>query len=146
MVLYHDTSNVAHRLYSTLNEDMQLTSDDYGRWDLKFEDGDIVNLEGLDSLVNACVIAIMTRKNELYDNPLYVDFGCRVHELIKDNKSFMTVYKIEQFITDTLENMRRVKKVNWVKVYDSKHDYYSYDVVFNITSIDNLTGKGELSL
>ena len=145
-MLYHDYTDVSHRLYSTLNEDMQLESDEYGKWDIKFVDGDIVNVTGLDSLVNACIIAIMTRYNELTGNPLYVDFGCKVHELIKDNKGHMTVYKMKQFINETLSSMRRVKKVNWINVMDSGGMNYSYEIIFNITSIDNLTAKGELRL
>ena len=145
-MLYHDTSSVNHRLYSTLNEDVQLESNEYGKWDIRFVDGDLVNVDGLDSLVNACIIAIMTRYNELKDNPLYEDFGCRIHELVKDNKGGMTAYKIRQFVTDSLEGIRRVKKVNWVTVYDTGGDNYSYEVVFNITSVDNFTVKGGLRL
>ena len=146
MVLWHDYNDVNHKLYSTLNEDAKLVSNEYGKWDVEFVDGDYVNVDGLKSLVNACIIAIMTRYNELYDNPLYVGFGCRVHELIKDNKNAMTVYKIKQFITKTLEEMRRVKKVNYVHVSDSGEMNHRYDVVFNIDSIDNLTVEGELML
>lgn len=145
-MLPHDFDDVSHRLYTTLNEDVQLTSDEYGKWDLKFTDGDWVNVTGLDSLVTACIIAIMTRYNELHRNPLYVDFGCRVHELIKDNKGGMTVYKMQQFVTESLTNIRRVKKVNWVNVYDTGGTNYSYEIVFNITSVDDLTGKGVLRL
>lgn len=137
MTLPHNTNNINHRLYSTLNEDVKLTSDEYGRWDLKFENGDIVYVDGLKSLENACIIAIMTRYNELGNNPLYVDFGCRVHELIKENQSSMTEYKIREFIKDTLTNMRRIKKVHWVRLKNAEDDYHKYHVTFNITSIDN---------
>lgn len=139
MTLPHNTTNINHRLYSTLNEDVKLTSDEYGRWDLKFENGDIVYVDGLKSLENACIIAIMTRYNELGNNPLYVYFGCRVHELIKENKSTMTEYKIREFIKDTLTGMRRIKTVHWVRLENAVDDYYKYHVTFNITSIDNQT-------
>ena len=138
MVLPHNTTDINHRLYSTLNEDVKLTSDEYGRWDLDFANGDIVYVDGLKSLENACIIAIMTRFNEL-KNPLYVDFGCRVHELIKENQSSMTEYKIREFIAETLNSMRRIKTVHWVHLEKSKENYYKYKVTFNITSIDNQT-------
>lgn len=138
MVLPHNTTDINHRLYSTLNEDVKLTSDEYGRWDLDFQNGDIVYVDGLKSLENACIIAIMTRFNEL-KNPLYVDFGCRVHELIKENQSSMTEYKIREFIAETLNSMRRIKTVHWVRLEKSRENYFKYDVTFNITSIDNQT-------
>lgn len=138
MVLPHNTTDINHRLYSTLNEDVKLTSDEYGRWDLDFQNGDIVYVDGLKSLENACIIAIMTRFNEL-KNPLYVDFGCRVHELIKENQSTMTEYKIREFIAETLNSMRRIKTVHWVRLEKSRENYFKYDVTFNITSIDNQT-------
>jgi len=138
MVLPHNTTDINHRLYSTLNEDVKLTSDEYGRWDLDFQNGDIVYVDGLKSLENACIIAIMTRFNEL-KNPLYVDFGCRVHELIKENQSSMTEYKIREFIAETLNSMRRIKTVHWVRLEKSRENYFKYDVTFNITSFDNQT-------
>lgn len=146
MVLPHNTTDINHRLYSTLNEDVKLTSDEYGRWDLDFQNGDIIYVDGLKSLENACIIAIMTRYNELKNNPLYVDFGCRVHELIKENQSSMTEYKIREFINDTLIKMRRIKTVHWVHLEKSKENYYKYKVTFNITSIDNQTLTTTLSL
>lgn len=145
MTLPHDYNNVNHRFYSTLNEDVHLKSDEYGRWDLDFFNGDIVYVDGLKSLENACVIAIMTRYNELH-NPLYKDFGCRIHELIKENKSVMTEYKIKEFVQDTLKKMRRIKKVHWVEVKDSKYDTHKYDVKFSITSINDGTIVSSLSL
>lgn len=146
MTLPHDYKNINHRLYSTLNEDVHLKSDEYGRWDLDFKNGDIVYVDGPESLENACVIAIMTRYNELDKNPLYKDFGCRVHELIKENQSVMVEYKIKEFIQDTLRKMRRIKKVNWVEVTSSNQDFCKYDVAFSITSIDDASFVSTLSL
>lgn len=145
MTLPHNFDNINHKLYKSLNEDVKLTSDEYGRWDLKFDNGDIVYVDGLKSLENACVIAIMTRYNEL-KNPLYIDFGCRVHELIKENQSTMVVYKIKEFIKDTLRRMRRIKSVNWVEVSISHDDYYKYKVSFSITSIDDRSLNSSLLL
>ncbi len=145
MTLPHNFDNINHKLYKSLNEDVKLTSDEYGRWDLKFDNGDIVYVDGLKSLENACVIAIMTRYNEL-KNPLYLDFGCRVHELIKENQSTMVIYKIKEFIKDTLRRMRRIKSVNWVEVSISHDDYYKYKVSFSITSIDDRSLNSSLLL
>ena len=101
-----------YEFFKTLNEDVKLQPDDYNRWDIQFENQDYVNITGKESLVNAICIAIMTRFNELDFMNIYEDFGCRAHELIKANKSDIVKYKIELFVTEVLENMRRVFEVN----------------------------------
>ena len=101
-----------YRFYKTLNEDILLKPNKWNEWDMQFQEGDVVNVTGHDSLHNAICIAIMTRYQELKHNPLYSDFGCRIHELIKANKSEMVKYKIELFVQDVLRNMRRVRKIN----------------------------------
>lgn len=138
MVLPVDKESYIYNFYKNLNEDVKLKSDEYGRWDLDFdlENDDWVQVNGFESVINACIIAIMTRYDELEFMPLYDEFGCRVHELVKANKSRNVKYKIELFVVDVLTNMRRVKKVNWVEVVDSSNDeYYNYKIVFNISCL-----------
>ena len=142
-----DVEDEGYRFYKTLNEDIELKPDEHNQWDMTFENGDIINLTGHDSLRNAICIAIMTRYKELKHNQLYTEFGCRVHELIKANKSSMVEYKLELFIEDTLEHMRRVQKVNWINITDNpKGNIYKYQVDFNVTSINDkiVTGRVEL--
>lgn len=129
---------------TVLNEDIKLIPDEYGVYDIEFIDGDIHNVTGLESLYNGCVIAIMTRYKELTDNPTYQDFGCLVHTLVKDNKSKLVAYKLELYITQTLESMRRVKTVNEVRV--TEPEPYSYQVYFNITAHNDETIKGDVLL
>lgn len=90
---------------------------------------------------NAIIIAIMTRYNELTN--LYTGFGCRVHELIKDNQNTMTRYKLELYVSEVLENMRRIKGVNSINIteLDSK-----YLVEFIVTSINDEIVKGSVKL
>lgn len=131
-----DTESYAYLFYKNLNEDVKLKSDAYGRWDIDFdfENDDWYNVTGFDSVFNACVIAIMTRFDELEFMDLYDDFGCRVHELIKANKSRNVEYYMELFVTDVLKNMRRIKKVNWVEVVDSPNGKeYNYMITFNVS-------------
>ena len=149
-----DKESYGYRFYKNLNEDVKLVSDEYGRWDIDFQYGkdDWVNVNGFDSLTNACIIAIMTRFTELDFMDLYSNFGCRIHELIKANKTKNVKYHIEIFISEVLEKMRRVKKVNWVRVTDSPNNQlYNYRVRFSITAtLDDNTntltsdGKGLL--
>lgn len=138
MPLPINVDSYSYRFLKNLNKDVKLKSDRFSRWDIDFDFNrdDWVIVDGYDSVVNACIIAIMTRFDELEFMELYDDFGCRVHELIKANHSANVMYKMELFISETLSNMRRVKKVNWVEVSDTMDDEsYSYKVVFNITCI-----------
>lgn len=128
----------------TLNEDVQLKPDDLNRWDIQFENGDYVNVTGNQSLHNAICIAIMTRYGELKDNQLYNEFGCHLHELIKANKSVMTSYKIELFVTEVLEKMRRVQDVNYVEVIDDESA--KYRIIFSVTGINDTLVEGSVNI
>lgn len=145
MPLPIDTESYDYRFHKTLHEDVKLVSNEYGEWDIDFEDGDWVNVTGINSMVNACIIAIMTRLNELDYSVFYEDFGCRIHELIKANKSHTVVYQMEIFITEVLENMRRVEKVNWIEITDNPYNQeYNYRVNFSITCIADDDEEGEI--
>lgn len=142
-----DVEDEGYRFFKTLNEDIKLSPDEHNQWDMIFENGDIVNLTGIDSLRNAICIAIMTRYKELKHNQLYTDFGCRVHELIKANKSSMVEYKLEVFIEETLTQMRRVQKVNWINITNNpKGNNFKYQVDFNVTSINDKIVEGRVQL
>ena len=56
-----DYEDEGYRFYKTLNEDIELKPDEHNQWDMTFENGDIINLTGHDSLRNAICIAIMNR-------------------------------------------------------------------------------------
>ena len=129
-----------------MNEDVQLRpiNDKAEHWDIQMKDGDYVNVTGKESLENAICIAIMTRFRELDYIPLYDEFGCRAHELIKANKSDMVRYKVELFVTEVLEKMRRVQTVNQVTVSDSTES--SYQIDFNVTSIEDEIVTGSVTL
>ena len=148
MSLPIDVSDTGYKFFKTLNEDIKLSPDEYGVYDIVFHetpyDNDIVNVTGGESLVNGCIIAIMTRYKELKTNKTYNDFGCRVHELIKANRNSLTQYKVELFITDTLKRIRRIKSVDEVNVtLSGSHDYSVY---FIVTTHDDETVKGGLVL
>ena len=129
--------------YTTLNEDVQIKPNTNNKWDIQIENGDYKNITGTQSLKNAICIAIMTRYQEL-NIPPYENFGCRIHELIKANKSQMTRYKIEIFIEETLEKIRRIHEINSIEVTDS--DLQTYHVEFNVTSIDDEIVKGSVDI
>ena len=145
MTLPKDLKSTSYRFYKTLNEDVKLTSNEYGEWDIVWDDlsNDWLNCDGFDSLRNACVIAILTRFKELIigetsESPPYENFGCRIHELIKKNKGRQVEYQMELFVLETLHDMRRVKTVHWVNITDNPdNNYYNYRVDFCITPIED---------
>ena len=132
------------KFYKTLNEDVQLkvVSQKSQHYDIQMENGDYKNITGKSSLQNAIVIAILTRFNEL-NIPLYENFGCRAHELIKANQTEMVKYKIELFITNVLESMRRIKEINFVELIESDG---KYQINYQITSINDETITGSVNL
>lgn len=146
MVLPCDFDDDNHRFYQTLNEDILLKPNCWNEWDMQFQNGDLVNVTGHESLQNAICIAIMTRYNELQHNQLYSNFGCRIHELIKANKSLMVKYKIELYVNDVLKQMRRVKKINWINVTENTMEPYNYYVTWSVTSITDEIVEGEVNL
>ena len=130
-----ETNELDEEFFSTLNEDIKLSPNEYGEWDMVFEDYDIVNATGLESLANAITILIMTRYGELKHNILYKDdFGCNIHSVVKDNITNLNNYKIEKYIDEAIKRMRRVKRINYIRV---KPEQNGYNVVLSVTSIDD---------
>lgn len=144
MTLPVDTESYDYKFNKTLNMDVKLKTDEYGLFDIKMENGDYVNVTGLNSLLNACIITIMTRYGEMVGNPTYDEFGCHVHQLIKDNQTKMFLFKLENYIYNVLLDMRRVKSVNEVNV--SRIDVNEYSVKFDVTSINDEIVKGSVVL
>ena len=144
MPLRIDINSDDFKFNKTLNEDVQIKPNKCNKWDLQFKDKDYVNVAGSESLHNAICIAIMTRFKELNNNPLYSDFGCSIHELIKANKSSMVEYKIQLYVEEVLEKMRRVHTVNFVNVSSSEH--FKYTITFNVTSINDEIIEGSVEL
>ena len=130
-----ETNELDNEFFSTLNEDIKLSPNEFGEWDMVFSDYDIVNATGLESLANAITILIMTRYGELKHNILYKDdFGCKIHSVVKDNITNLNNYKIEKYIDEAIKRMRRVKRINYIQV---KPEQNGYNVVLSVTSIDN---------
>ena len=136
--------SIDKRFFKTLNEDIKLKPNQYGEWDMVFKDGDIVNVTGAESLANAIVILIMTRYGELKNNILYKDdFGCRVHEIPKDNITNLNQYKTEKYIEDAVRRMRRVKTINYIQVTPYAN---GYNVVLSVTALNDEDVNLKLSL
>ena len=147
MMLPVDYTSDDYRFNKTLHMDVEILPDEWNnKWDLQFSNGDFKMLTGKDSLRNAINIAIMTRYQEL-KNELYTNFGCKIHELLKANKSIVVQKKIQYYCENVLNEMRRIKRVNEIIVTDNKDDNtHKYGVFFNITSINDEIISGSVKL
>lgn len=135
MSLPNTAAELDEKFFTNLNEDIKLKPNEYGEWDMVFEDKDIKNVTGLESLANAIVILILTRYGELKNNLLYKDdFGCRVHEIIKDNMTQLNIFKIEKYIEESIRRMRRVKKINYIDVKPFEN---GYKVLLSVTALND---------
>ena len=138
-----DTSSYDYKFNKTLNEDVKLKSDQYGQYDISMKNGDYENVTGLESLNNACIIAIMTRFDEI-KTETYNEFGCLAHELVKDNQTPLTSSKLEIYITEVLENIRRIDSVDSLTITNNNDAEYNVD--FTVTSINDETISGSVTL
>ena len=143
MTLPINTETYTHKFLKTLNQDVQLTQSDQTKYDIIIENGDYKNITGLQSLNNACIIAILTRYGELTENPTYKEFGCKAHRILKDNQTKINKYKLETYITKTLQNIRRIRTVNTVTITEEKN---TYNVYFNVTSHNDETIRGTVNI
>ena len=135
MTLPETNDELDKEFFSTLNEDIKLSPNKFGEWDMVFSDYDIVNVSGLESLANAITILIMTRYGELKHNILYKDdFGCKIHSVVKDNITNLNNYKIEKYIDEAIKRMRRVKRINYINVKPKQN---GYSIILSVTSISD---------
>lgn len=132
------------KFMSTLNRDCELIKLKNGSWDINFDKGDMVIVKGKESLHNACIIALLIAYNELKNNPTYTDKGNKAYSVLKENKTTMTVYKIQEYFKEVLEDIRRIKTVEYLEVIDSEKSHYAYQVFFKVISHNDETVKGGL--
>lgn len=138
-----DPSSYDYKFNKTLNEDVKLTSNQYGQCDISFKNGDYVNVTGIESLENACKIALLTRFDEIKTDT-YAEFGCHVHQLIKENQTPFTKYKLELYATEVLEKMRRIDSVDSVTI--TENDVSSYNIDFTVTGINDEKISGSVTI
>ena len=125
----------AFQSYKSMTNDIKLVPNEYGEWDIQFSTHDLVNVGGAEALHNAIVILLLTRYGELKHNPLYGDdFGCKIHSLVKDNQNSLNKYKVEKYIEESLRKMRRISRINYIRVTDVN---YGYDVQINVDGLNN---------
>ena len=134
--------------YRTLHRDIGLIQRTNNGWDLWFDNGDTVRAEDFHSLQVGIIIACLTSWNYMnrYGNPTYSVFGNKSYTLLKQNKSQMVAYKIEQYFLECLKRMRRVYDVVSITVSEVPYDPYKYVVEFEVMSINNQLVDGSFTI
>ena len=145
MTLPINTESYDYKFQKTLNMDVQLKNTDQTQFDITIENGDYKNITGNTSLNNACIIAILTRYGELTENPTYKNFGCHAHKILKSNRTKLNTYKLETYITQTLQQIRRIRTVNEVRIHETE-EKNTYNVYFNVTNHNDETINGTVNL
>ena len=134
--------------YTTLNKDIGLVQRSNNGWDLWFENGDTVKADDFHSLQTGIILACLTSWNYLnrYGNPTYETFGNRAYELLKENKSSMVAYKIQQYFIECLKRMRRVYEIVYLEVSETPSEPYKYLVEFEVISVNNQLVNGSFNI
>lgn len=79
-------------------------------------DEDLSLVDKKEAVKNGVIVAILTHYNELSRLPLYKGFGSKIHELIKQNMDTLTLFKLEQYLKESVSNMSRVQSVDELKI------------------------------
>lgn len=135
--------------YKTLHHDATLEKKENGLWDYTWKDNNYKDASGLESVHNACILALLTGYNEIgrHQIPPYQNFGNRSYELLKKNKDNLTQHKIESYFTECLENIRRIREVQELIVTENiKGSLYTYNVFFRVLTITNEVIEDNISL
>jgi hypothetical protein len=134
------------RQYSTLGRDIDIhRRNEDGRWDRTLEKGDFKLLKGKDCVENDITIALLTAYNELGSKGLstYNNFGNHSYELLKENKSSMLVFKLENYFKEVINKIRRVKTVLNLEILE--YNIHSFDVIFSVDTLQDVTISGEVN-
>lgn len=118
----------------TLNKDIKLIKNQYGKYDFEFKKNDLNIVSGIESYKTGILIAVSTGYQELLKtgNSTYADFGNKSFTTLKRNKSREIEFELESYLTEVISKMRRTKNVNEITVTSNNN---GYDVFINTTTI-----------
>lgn len=123
--------------YKTLNKDIKLVKTDNDHYDISIIAGDYEIVEGRESLQNAALFAILLHFNELNLNPTYQNRGNRAYFYIKDRNIALSRLNIQESIKEALEDVRRIKTVNYVTVNPVNDNPNKLKVNISLTGLND---------
>lgn len=121
----------------TLHKDVKLMKTDNGHYDISIKNGDYEIVEGRESLQNAALFAILLHFNELNLNPTYQNRGNRAYFYIKDRNIALSRLNIQESIKEALEDVRRIKTVNYVTVNPVNDNSNKLKVNISLTGLND---------
>lgn len=120
------------------NKDIQLKPTSHGQYDREWSFNDFKTVEGLESVENSIIIALMTRLGELNHNPTYKNFGCGVYAYLKTNYTPLTKITIQETLKKSLEKIKGIQSVEHIQIAPNPLNPYLLDLFFTI-KLDNNT-------
>jgi hypothetical protein len=124
-------------LTKTLHKDVKLVKTDNDHYDISIKNGDYEIVEGRESLQNAALFAILLHFNELNLNPTYQNRGNRAYFYIKDRNIALSRLNIQESIKEALEDVRRIKTVNYVTVNPIENNPNKLKVNISLTGLND---------
>lgn len=125
-------------LRTNLNHDINLKyKNKNNKWDWEIYADNFKMATGEESLTNGIIHKLLTGSNEMKNNPTYYRYGNPTYDLIKENKTQLTKIQVEEYCRKQLEDIRRVKKINYINVEETDIDPFSYLVNFEVVSENN---------
>ena len=128
------------------NKDIKLKPSSYGQYDRVFHVNDFKTVEGLESVENSIIIALMTRLGELNHNFTYNGFGCGVYAYLKTNYSPLTKITIQETLKKTIEKIKGIQSVEHIQIQPNPNNPYSLDVFFTIKLDNNIQISNRIEL
>lgn len=123
--------------HRVLHKDVKLMKTDNGHYDISIKNGDYEIVEGRESLQNAALFAILLHFNELNLNPTYQNRGNRAYFYIKDRNIALSRLNIQESIKEALEDVRRIKTVNYVTVNPVNDNPNKLKVNISLTGLND---------
>ena len=130
----------------SLNHDVSLQyNPKRNKWDWNIRLDNFRMDTSINSMYDGCVHKLLTGYHEMHKNPTYNGYGNRAWDLLKQNKNNITRIQVEQYSIKQLEEMRRVKEIVYLNVYDSD-DPYTYTVEYKVICVNDEKVTGAVNL
>lgn len=129
-----------------LGTDIQLAPSTDGYYDRVLQNGNWVMLNGIECLQNDIDLCINTRYGEMIGNPTYQNWGNNAWSAIKMNNNSVMRTMIQESFQTALNGISRVRSVDYLNIRYDSGSLPGVDVTYSVTSIDDSTVIGTVSL
>ena len=131
---------------TVLGTDIQLAPSTDGYYDRVLQNGNWVILNGIECLQNDIDLCINIRYGEMIGNPTYQNWGNNAWSAIKMNNNSVMRTMIQESFQTALQGISRVRSVDYLNITYDSGSLPGVDVTYSVTSIDDSTVIGTVSL